>query len=162
MQQLNATQIKKSFINTSRREAEKITPPANLAEVEWAKLEYFGWADTKIPQRAYIIVPVDDVPRGLMLRVVPIAKSQAMCSWCEDLHETIGVRMFTAKKAGSSGRNGNTLGTLIHGDFECSEIVRNPPRAVEGHNDFETHVSMRIGKLNERATNFVKRVLGEK
>lgn len=162
MQQLNATQIKKSFINTSRREVEKIALPPNLAEIEWAELDYFGWADAKIPQRAYIVVPVDDVPRGLMLRAVPMAKSQAMCSWCEDLHETTGVRMFTAKKAGHSGRNGNSLGTLIHGNFECSEIVRNPPRAVEGHNDFEAHVSMRVEKLNERATSFVKRVLGEK
>ncbi|MGO3179191.1 MAG: FBP domain-containing protein, partial [Brevibacterium linens] len=63
MQQLNATQIKKSFINTSRREVEKITLPPNLAEIEWAELDYFGWADAKIPQRAYIVVPVDDVPR---------------------------------------------------------------------------------------------------
>lgn len=105
MQQLNATQIKKSFINTSRREAEKITPPADLAEIEWAKLEYFGWADTKIPQRAYIIVPVGDVPRGLMLRVVPIAKSQAMCSWCEDLHQSpvrVGCEAYSRCRRSSS------------------------------------------------------------
>ena len=100
MQQLNATQIKKSFINTSRREVEKITLPPNLAEIEWAELEYFGWADAKIPQRAYIVVPVDDVPRGLMLRAVPMAKSQAMCSWCEDLHETTGVGCSQRRRPG--------------------------------------------------------------
>lgn len=162
MQQLTENQIKKSFVNASRREVEKIKLPAHIAEADWSNREYIGWTDPKILQRSYVIVPVDDVPRGVVLRSAPSAKKQAMCNWCEDIHELDGVRMFIAKKAGSSGRNGNTLGTLIHGEFECPDMVRNPPRAIEGQNDPEAFIARRVATLSDHAATFVKRIMGTK
>lgn len=162
MQQLTENQIKKSFVNVSRRELEKIKIPAHLAEVDWASREYVGWTDPKIPQRSFVIVPVDGIARGVVLRSTPTAKKQAMCNWCEDIHELTGVKMFVAKKAGPSGRNGNTLGTFVHGDFDCHDMVRTPPRAIEGQNDPEAFIARRIAKLSDHAATFVKRIMGEK
>ncbi|WP_309131090.1 FBP domain-containing protein [Brevibacterium sp.] len=162
MKQLTENQVKKSFVNASRREVEKIRIPDHLAEADWSNREYIGWTDPKIPQRAYVIVSIDEVPHGLVLRSTPSAKSQAMCNWCEDIHELGNVKMFVAKKAGSSGRNGNTLGTLIHGDFNCSELVRTPPRAVEGQNDPEAFIARRVATLSEHAETFVRRIIGSK
>lgn len=162
MEQLTENQIRKSFVNASRREVEKIRVPDHLVEVDWTDREYIGWTDPKVPQRAYVIVPVDDVPRGLLLRSAPSTKNQAMCNWCEDIHELGNVTMFVAKKAGSSGRNGNTLGTLIHGDFTCSELVRTPPRAIEGQNDPDAFIARRIATLSGHAEAFVRRIIGTK
>nr|WP_264298411.1 FBP domain-containing protein [Brevibacterium sp. FME17] len=81
-----------------------------------------------------------------------------MSNLCEDLHEINDVKMFVAKKAGSS----NTVGTLIHSDFDCSELVLDPPRAIEGHNHPETHIASRIATLSGHAENFAKRLMGTK
>lgn len=62
MQQLTENRIKKSFVNASRREVEKMKLPASLTEVEWAEREYLGWTDPKIPQRGCVVVPVDGAP----------------------------------------------------------------------------------------------------
>lgn len=158
MQQLTEYQIKKSFVNDSHREIEKVKFPPHFAEVDWSEREYRGWTDPKIPQRAYVIVPVDGIARGLLLRSEAPTKSQAMCNWCEDIHELAGVNMYVAKKAWPSGRNGSTLGALIHGEFNCHEMVRTPPRAIEEQDDPEAFIGRRIAKLSDHAANFVKRV----
>ncbi len=41
------------------------------------------------------------------------------------------VLLWVAKRAGQSGRNGNTLGTLICADFLCCRNVRVEPAANE-------------------------------
>ena len=153
-------QIATSFVNASRRELAALTLPEDLESIDFSEREIFGWYDRKIPQRAYVLVDTGDAVRGILLRSNGGAAVQAMCNWCEDLQVTSGVRMFVAKKAGSSGRNGNTLGTLIHERFDCPALVRRPPGALAGMVDPEAHRDRRVATLTEHASAFVNRILG--
>ncbi|RKW70804.1 FBP domain-containing protein [Galactobacter caseinivorans] len=165
MQSLTLAQIRASFVNTSRREATQATPPQDLSTVEWDSLELFGWSDPRSPQRAYVIIPTQhakakDGVVGIMLRAVPAPPRQAMCALCEDITQVSDVKMFSAKMAGSAGRNGDTLGTMIHADFSCSTHARRFPSRLEGQDDPQAFIAARTDRLREHAERFALRVLG--
>jgi hypothetical protein len=68
------------------------------------------------------------------------------------------VAFYNARRGGKAGRNGNTLGTLICIDFECSTNVRRlPPPAYLGF-DAAAARQRRIEALRERVTDFVRSV----
>lgn len=165
MRSLTLAQIRASLVNTSRREATQATPPQDLASVGWENLDLLGWTDPRSPQRAFVIIPVDH-PRakegvvGIMLRVVPAPRRQAMCALCEDITEVSDVAMFSAKMAGAAGRNGDTLGTLIHADFSCSKHARRFPSRLEGQENPQDFIEERTARLREHAERFAVRVLG--
>lgn len=119
MKPLTDNEIRASFVNASRREAKQATLPADLdLGARWESLDYLGWVDRSNPQRAYAVVPVDDEPVGFLLRTAErTRKASAMCAWCEDVFATSEVALFVARRAGASGREGNSLGTLVHADF---------------------------------------------
>lgn len=155
MLSLSEKDIRASFVNASRKEVTELNLPAELAETDWQNLDYLGWRDRKIARRAYVVVPVDGQPVGILLRQAEAGmRSRAQCSWCHDVTLPNDVAFFGAKRAGASGRNGNTVGTLICADFECSSNVRKtPPMAYIGF-DVEAARTDRIGSLQERATAF--------
>jgi hypothetical protein len=70
------------------------------------------------------------------------------------------VLLWVAKRAGQSGRNGNTLGTLICADFLCSRNVRVEPPANEINPDPAAVVLRQIDGLVARTAQFVERVQG--
>lgn len=165
MRPLTLAQIRASLVNTSRREATQATPPGDLGAVDWESLDLFGWADPRSPQRGFVVIPVDhpkakDGVVGIMLRAVPAARRQAMCALCEDITEVSDVSMFSAKLAGAAGRNGDTLGTLIHADFSCSRHARRFPSRLEGQEDPQAFIVARTSRLREHAEHFALRVLG--
>ncbi|WP_344307693.1 FBP domain-containing protein [Brevibacterium samyangense] len=164
MQELTLTQLQKSFVNASRREAGLIKPPFDPDTFDWESHDFVGWADAKIPQRSYVFVPVDGEVRGVILRAVPPSRSHrsAVCAWCEDVIAVQGIRMFTAKRAGDAGRRGNTVGTLVHELFDCSAHARREPTGWEGRDDPEAFVAKRVEKLRANAEGFVRRVMDGK
>ncbi|GAB3049787.1 FBP domain-containing protein [Sediminivirga luteola] len=153
----NAT-LAKSFVNASRRDVTRMTLPFDLDTLDWDRLEYLGWTDPKTPQRAYAVVPVDGTPGGILLRAVPSTRNQAMCNWCEDITDVADVRMFSARRAGASGRQGNSVATLLHADFRCPALVRRLPTAVEG-GDPEAFIGRRVENLRARAEAFARKVM---
>lgn len=164
MTPLSDAQIRASFVNTTRREVSNANLP-DLDEVRWDRLEYLGWRDRKAPLVAYVVIDLDGEPTGIVLRAADrgtTARRRAMCAWCEDVVETEDVALFTARRAGPSGRKGDSIGTLICGDFRCSRNVRRTPTAAEAGSNIEEVreliVADRIEGLRERSTAFVAEV----
>ena len=153
---LNDTTIRDSFVNASRKELSDLTLPAGFAEIDWAKLDYVGWNDPKRPRRAYVVVPVGDVAVGVLLRRAETKPaSRAQCSWCQDVRLPNDVVFFSARRAGAAGRNGDTVGTLVCAEFECSRNVRTPPAMAYIGFDVAAARLERIASLQTRAATFV-------
>jgi len=148
--------IRASFVNASKKEVSDMSLPENFDSIDFEKLDYFGWRDRKIARRAYIAVPTDDGLVCVMLKQAEASpRSRAQCSWCQDITLPNDVALFTARRAGAAGRNGNVIGTLICADFECSRNVRKlPPVAYLGF-DAEAARVERTLTLQIRATDFV-------
>ena len=158
---LTEQQIRASFVNCSRREAAQLTLPTTLADLRWDRLDYLGWIDRKAPLRAYAVLTVDETLVGVSLRSPDVVakRRRAVCAWCEDVHATDDVSLYVVRRAGASGRNGDTIGTLICTSFGCSTNVRRTPLLLEAGQDAAAVTRRRIDGLRERSTRFVREVL---
>lgn len=158
MRALTVPEIRASFVNCSRREAAQAVVP-DLAVLDWDRLDYLGWTDQKNPRRAYVVTLVDDRVTGMVLRASDGAtRRNAVCAWCEDVIATNEVALFVARLAGSSGRNGDTIGTLVCADFACSRNARRRPTIAEAGEDAAAVVARRVAGVQERSTRFVAAV----
>jgi hypothetical protein len=152
---LNDTTIRDSFVNASRKELSDLTLPADFSEIDWQKVDYFGWNDPKRPRRAYVVVPVGEVAVGVLLRRADAkSASRAQCSWCQDVQLPNDVVFFSARRAGAAGRNGDTVGTLVCAEFECSRNVRKRPSVAYIGFDVDAAREHRIESLRQRAAAF--------
>jgi FBP C-terminal treble-clef zinc-finger len=158
MQPLSAPTIRESFVNVSHRERGSVTLP-ELGSIPWDAIDYLGWRDAKIPSLGYAIVELDDSPVGILLRQAEgNVRSRAQCSWCEDVQLPNDVVLFSARRAGAAGRSGNTIGTLVCANFECSRNVRKrPPMAYLGF-DVDAARQKRIEALGEHVRDFIRDV----
>lgn len=163
MNPLTEKQIRASFLNASKREAAQATLP-DLDTLDWERLDYLGWHDRKAPLSAYVVLELDGEPTGVLLRSAEARSSKrtkGVCAWCEDVVVTDDVSLYVARRGGASGRNGNTIGTLICTEFSCSRNVRRMPTFTEAGNDpalRELITDRRIQGLRERAARFVAEV----
>lgn len=163
MKPLTENEIRNSFVNASKREVAQASLP-DVDALEWERLEYLGWRDSKRPL-GYAVVVVDDEPRGIILRAAPPPtalggrRRSAICAWCEDPIETQDVSLYVAKRSGAAGRKGDTVGTLICTEFICSSNVRRKPTFTElgsdDPDDREMFILRRIEGLTQRAAKFV-------
>ncbi|MBN9157178.1 MULTISPECIES: FBP domain-containing protein [unclassified Microbacterium] len=150
--------IRASFRNASRKEASSLTLPPGFGETDFSVLDYLGWSDPKMPRRAYIVAQRDDGSSMsvLLQQAEQRTLARAQCSWCEDVTLRNDVQFFAARKAGPSGRQGNTLGVLICANFGCSANVRRlPALAYEGY-DREAARTQRILRLQEHVQGFLR------
>ncbi|MDF8266079.1 FBP domain-containing protein [Luteipulveratus sp. YIM 133296] len=163
MNPLSDKQIRMSFTNASRREANQAILP-DLDAVDWENLDYLGWRDAKRPQLAYVVLERDGEPAGVLLRSVPRPERRRamVCVWCEDVVVTDDVSMYIARRAGASGRRGNTIGTLICTELICSQNVRRKPTVSEVGSDDDADrqrlVERRIEGLRKRSARFIDQV----
>jgi len=151
---LDDTTIRASFVNATRKELADLLLP-DLAEINWDRLDYLGWRDARLSKRAYIVVPLPDGPVGIVLKQAEASpRTRAQCSWCQDITLPNDVVLYGARRSGAAGRNGNTVGTLICSNFECSRNVRTlPPTAYIGF-DVEAARDRRIATLRTRSGDF--------
>jgi hypothetical protein len=157
---LTPAAIRASFVNASRKEVSALTLPDDIDTLDWESLDYLGWRDPKIAKRAYAVVPtLDGGIIGILFRQADASpRSRAQCAWCNDVTLPNEVVFYNARRSGSAGRNGNTVGTLVCRDFECSRNVRRtPPLAYEGF-DVEAARQRRIDDLRVRAATFADEV----
>ena len=157
---ISETTIRASFVNASRKETSDITLPADLDTLSWDDLDYLGWRDPKIGRRAYAVVPTleGDLVGILFRQAEASSRARAQCSWCQDVKLPNDVVFYSAKRSGKAGRNGNTVGTLVCQEFQCSRNVRKlPPPAYEGC-DVEAARLRRIEDLQLRAASFAAEV----
>ena len=156
---LDDTTIRASFVNATRKELADLLLP-DLAEIAWDRLDYLGWRDARLSKRAYIVVPLPDGPVGIVLKQAEASpRTRAQCSWCQDITLPNDVVLYGARRSGAAGRNGNTVGTLICSNFECSRNVRTlPPTAYIGF-DVEAARDRRIATLRTRSGDFATGIL---
>jgi hypothetical protein len=151
--------VRASFVNASRRELTDMTVP-DLDAVAWHDLTFLGWRDPKVSRRAYAVVPtLDGHIVGVLFRQAEASpRSRAQCSWCQDVKLPNDVVFFSAKRSGPAGRKGDTVGTLVCQDFQCSRNVRKtPPPAYEGY-DVEAARLRRMADLQLRVAAFAAEV----
>jgi hypothetical protein len=175
MEPLTERQIRSSLINATRSEAAALTLPlwsplgATSAgpRREWAALEFLGWRDPKAPLRGYLVTWREEQPVGLILRAADSVMSRrisAMCLLCQSTHSADLISLFTAKRAGARGRNGDTVGTYICADLDCSSAIREPTGAAKfssatGRTPPPEVVAERAAALHYRLAGFVASVL---
>lgn len=163
MNPLTEKQIRASIVNASRGEANRATLP-DLDDVRWERLEYFGWHDRKAPLDSYVVLEIDGEPVGVRLRASDESRTgrKAICVWCEDVVVADNVSLYVARRGGAAGRKGDTVGTLICTNFNCSANVRRRPTYAEAGNDEamrEYIVRSRTEGLRERSRQFVEGIL---
>lgn len=159
MTPLSDAQIRASFINATRSERKNLTLPDDFDSLAWDRIDFLGWRDKKFPTLGYVIVELDGMPTGILLRQADGAtRSRPQCSWCADVTLPNDVVLFTAKRAGDAGRRGDTIGSLVCAAFECSINVRKlPPSAYLGF-DREAARDRRIEALQQNVRGFVRDV----
>ena len=162
MRPLTDTQIRESLRNASRSQRKSLTLPANFPELAWDAVDFLGWKDPKLPNVSYVVAEIDDEPVGLLMRQTETrALSRPQCSWCADIHLPNEVVFYATKRVGEAGRRGDTVGTLICENFECSQNVRKlPPSAYLGF-DREAARDRRIAALHEHVEGFIREVCNE-
>ncbi|MGY1696065.1 FBP domain-containing protein [Geodermatophilus sp. SYSU D00814] len=162
MDPLTEPQIRRSFVNCSRGEAAAAALPAGLSDLPWADLDFLGWRDARAPLRGYAVLWREGRPLGIALRAADTAMSartSAMCLLCQTTQTGADVSLFTARRVGEAGRNGNTVGQYVCADLGCSSRVRTeiPPWLRE--RDPEEVVPERVAELRRRLDTFVGHVL---
>lgn len=160
MQQLSPADIVGSFVNATKGEASRVPMPG-LHDVLWEQREYLGWRDQQSPQRGYLVHWVDGRPLGLVLRASEFSLRPgiaAMCSWCRITRRSDEISLFSAPRAGQSGRDGNTIGTYVCDDLACSHMIRILPPANDMQ-DPEQLLATRIDGLVSRVRAFTADVM---
>lgn len=160
MRAFSETEIRASFVNASLRERQAVSLPADFRpESDFESRDYLGWRDRKFPALGYVVVDLDDEPVGVLLRQADgRIRTRPQCSWCEDVTLPNDVVLFSAKRAGKSGRNGDTVAALVCSEFECSANVRKrAPIAYVGF-DVEAAREQRITALRSNVRGFARTV----
>jgi hypothetical protein len=127
MERLTEQAIRRSMANASRSEVANMVLPKNLDALDWESLDYLGWRDPKVPQRAYIAYWSDGKPVGVLLRAAQSRMSRrvaAMCLLCRSVDSADNISLFTARRSGQAGRKGDSVGTYICADLTCSQNIR--------------------------------------
>ena len=127
MRPLTEAALRRSLVNCSRSEAAALTPPPGLAELDWPSLDVLGWRDPKAELRGYLVFEADDDVLGIALRAADTKMSSrrgAMCLLCHTVQPADRVSLFTARRVGEAGRNGDTVGTYVCADLQCAGRVR--------------------------------------
>jgi hypothetical protein len=157
---LTRTAITAAIGNASRKVVADMTFPPDLDAITWTDLDYVGWLDPKLKRRAYVVAPIDGKPVGVVLKKADASsRHRAQCSWCRDVNLPNDVVFFSAQRAGAAGRNGDTIGTWVCAEFQCSANVRKLPSMAYIGFDVEAARQARIRMLRARSAGFIAEVL---
>ncbi|MBB5873827.1 hypothetical protein F4553_007261 [Allocatelliglobosispora scoriae] len=162
MRPLTEPELRRSLTNSTRGEANAMTLPKGFGDFDWAELEMLGWRDPKIPQRGYVVGWDGDAPVGLLLKAAESKMSQrraAMCFLCRCVVTADNVSLFTARRPGAAGRNGNTVGTYICADLACSANLRAELQPTRAMPDPSAAIAQRGTELTARLSAFIDDVL---
>jgi FBP C-terminal treble-clef zinc-finger len=156
MQPISESTLRTSFVNASLRERTNLTTPPHFDAIDWGRIDFLGWRDDRVPSLGYVVAHLDGQQVGILLRQAEgRARSRAQCSWCEDIQLPNDVVLFSARRSGPAGRNGDTVGTLVCERFQCSTNVRKrPPVAYLGF-DVEAARERRIDALRQHVSAFL-------
>ncbi|MFJ3583164.1 FBP domain-containing protein [Streptomyces sp. NPDC090127] len=161
---LTDQQIRSSFVNCTKGEAGRLKLPLDFAELPWQDLDFLGWVDPGAPLRAHLVVPREDGPLGISLRVPGASRTSAvkssLCQVCLTGHASSGVTLLAAPLAGARGREGNTVGIYICADLACSLYVRGKrqPKLRAGRQEESLTAEGRIERMTANLDAFLAKV----
>ncbi|OIJ68943.1 FBP domain-containing protein [Streptomyces mangrovisoli] len=127
MKPLTEQDIRASFVNCSKGEAKRLPVPRDLEQRPWPDLDFLGWRDSGAPDRSCLVTEREGRTVGVTLRFPTSRRGflhRSMCSLCLTTHPGGGVSLMTARKAGTAGREGNSVGLYMCTDLACSLYVR--------------------------------------
>ncbi|MFK4693483.1 FBP domain-containing protein [Streptomyces pristinaespiralis] len=166
MEPLTDKQIRASFVNCTKGEATRMRLPADFAELPWPDLDFLGWVDPGAPLKAHMVLPREEGPVGITLRVPSTGRTSAvkssMCQACLTAHASSGVTLFAAPLAGAAGREGNTVGTYLCADLACSLYIRGKRQPKLRHGRYEENLTLeeQIDRTTGNLWAFADKVLG--
>jgi hypothetical protein len=155
--------VRASFVNCTKGETKRLAVPRDLAERPWDDLDFLGWRDPASPERAYLVAESGDRLVGVALRVATRTGQvrRSMCSLCLTTHPGQGVSLMTARKAGRTGQQGNSVGVYLCTDLACSLYLRGKLHTDPGG---RMHESLTVEEKVERTTanlaGFLDKVIG--
>ncbi|AHH97307.1 FBP domain-containing protein [Kutzneria viridogrisea] len=156
--------IRASFVNCTKGEAKRLAVPRDLAARPWEDLDFLGWREPAAPQRAYLVTESGDGFVGVALRLAaPYAGRgrRSMCSLCLTTHPGDGVSLMTARRAGQTGQQGNSVGAYICTDLDCSLYLRGKKRVDPGGRLRESiTLAEQIERTTANLAGFLGKVLG--
>lgn len=149
------------FVNMTEAELHAMSLPG-LHETLWEEREFLGWRDVNHNTRGYLVFWVGSELRGLMVRAaetaMPAGRS-AVCVLCHTQQPAPQVSLFVAPKAGPEGARGNTVGTYLCADLNCSTIIRMIPEVPGVTPEQRDPVASRAGGMLQRLEKFSLRVM---
>ena len=161
MEPLSADQIRRSFVNSTKSQVKAIVLPPKFTELPWESLDFLGWRDGKAPNRGYLVVRRDDSVTGIAVSTQTSGAPRrfaGLCDLCNTAHHVSDVALFAARRAGTAGREGNTVGMYICADLACSLYIRGLKELDVPQGETATP-EVRAERLATRLESFVQRVL---
>ena len=100
MRALTEAAIRRCMVNCSRSEAAALTPPRDLAELDWPELDVLGWRDPKAELRGYLPVgPVEFRLSGRYYNQNAAVFSNAVLHWVKDADGVIASVARAGRRA---------------------------------------------------------------
>jgi len=162
MRPIGESEIRTSFVNCSKGEALRLGLPRDLAELPWADLDFLGWRDPGAPDRGYLVAERGERLLGVSLRTASSGgrgfTARSICAICKTTRTGGGVALLSARRAGESGRNGNTVGQYICSDLACSLYVRGKKISAGSLLDETLDLDSRIERVRRGVDGFLKRI----
>jgi hypothetical protein len=159
MRPLTEEDVHSSFVNAMDDELRLLALPSDFMLTDWDHLDFFAWRDPRTRGRGYVIVERDGDPIGVVLRAAEgMSRARAaVCNLCHTMQPADQVSLFTARKSGSAGAQGDSVGTYICADLSCHETVR--LAAPLAPNEVRGSVDRKIDGTRRRTEAFVESVL---
>jgi hypothetical protein len=159
MRPMTESDVREAFANATPDELRLMALPHDFLLIDWFHLDFLAWRDPRTRGRGYVVVEIDGEWSGVVVRAADGTSRarSAMCNLCHTMQPGDQVSLFTARKAGAAGEQGDSVGTYMCADLSCHENVRLAlplaPSEVRGS------VDLRIDGTRRRTETFVERVL---
>ncbi|WP_436697770.1 FBP domain-containing protein [Nocardioides sp. BYT-33-1] len=163
MEPLTEQQIRASFVNCSKGEAKRLNVPRTLGDQPWEDLDFLGWRDPQSRVRGYVVAEVDGAPYGIVLRATDGSAGtprKNLCALCLTPHGSGGVVLMVAPRSGKAGQNGDSVGTYMCADLQCSLYVRGKRVSDQGRLPESLGLEQQIERLTDNLAAFLRRVRG--
>jgi len=159
---LTSDAVRRSMINCSKGDAKRMTLADDVVGTDLTDVEFVGWRDPRMPQRAYVVTLHEGAVTGVLLR--PAAgggpRRTAMCALCRTTRSDGAVTLFTAPRAGAAGREGNSVGTYVCDDLACPAVTRLAKATPTVAPDLSHPVDERVAGLRVRLDTFLAAIRG--
>ena len=116
-----------------------------------------SWNDERFERRGYLVAE----HRGQLVTVMLTTQAagtgtrrKAMCTICRAVDDGSRVALFSARRAGPTGRKGDTVGTYICSGLDCSAQLRQPTnragrtRLEDGYADDDERAAAMLERLD--------------